>query len=62
MRNKRFDCVEMKREGSRRVYEAIKGMSIEQEVVFWREQTAEFRREMQERKKAKAAKRVATGC
>ena len=32
MKSKTFDCVRMKREGSRRVYELVKGMTMEQEV------------------------------
>ena len=59
--NKRdFDCVEMKRRGSRRVYEAIRGMTVKQEVAFWHQRTAEFRREIRERKGAKS-ERAATG-
>jgi hypothetical protein len=42
-RAKTFDCVEMKRRGSLRIYEATKGMTIEQEVAYWREQDREFR-------------------
>lgn len=60
MHKKSFDCVEMKRRGSRRVYEAIGGMTVEQEVAFWRQRTAEFRREIRERKGAKSEK-AATG-
>jgi len=56
MKKKRFDCVAMKREGSRRVYEAVQGMTVQQEVEFWKQQTAEFRREVQERKKHKTSK------
>ena len=57
MTKRRFDCVAMKRKGARRVYEATKGMTVEQEVEFWRERTAEFRREIQARKKTGPAKR-----
>ncbi len=45
MKKKRFDCVEMKRAGGKRVYEAVKGMSIQEEVEFWRRQTAQARKE-----------------
>jgi len=37
MAAKAFDCVEMKREGARRIYEQIKGMTREQELAYWRE-------------------------
>lgn len=36
---KKFDCVEMKREGARKVFEATKDMTVEQEVEYWRKRT-----------------------
>jgi hypothetical protein len=33
MAAKTFDCVQMKREGARRVYEQIQGMTREQELA-----------------------------
>ena len=44
-RTKTFDCVEMKRCGSQRIYEATKDMTFEQEVAYWREQSRQFREE-----------------
>jgi hypothetical protein len=44
-RIKTFDCVEMKRLGSQRIYEATKDMTLEQEVAYWREQSRQFREE-----------------
>jgi len=43
MRTKTFDCVEMKREGARRIYEMTKDMTLEQELAFWRRKTAQLR-------------------
>jgi len=43
MRTKKFDCVEMKRKGARKVYEATKGMTIDEEVEYWRTRTKEAR-------------------
>lgn len=40
MKTKTFDCVEMKRRGSRRIYERIKNMTREEELAYWRERTA----------------------
>jgi hypothetical protein len=40
-RKKDFDCVEMKRKGARKVHEAIKGMTVEEEVAYWRVRTEE---------------------
>ncbi|MGB2824837.1 MAG: hypothetical protein WBF17_27945 [Phycisphaerae bacterium] len=39
MKTKAFDCVEMKRGGSRRVYDQIKGMTREEELAFWQKRT-----------------------
>ena len=44
MKTKDFDCVEMKRKGAQKVYEATKGMTVEEEVEYWRRRTAEARR------------------
>jgi hypothetical protein len=41
---KNFDCVEMKRTGAMRVYEATKDMSPEEEMAYWRDQDEEMRR------------------
>lgn len=46
MKKKRFDCVEMKRAGAQRVYEAVKDLSRSEELAFWREQTAKARAEI----------------
>ena len=45
MKTKTFDCVEMKRRGSQRIYETTKNMTFEQEVAYWREQSRQFREE-----------------
>ena len=44
-KTKTFDCVEMKRRGSQQIYEAIKDMTVEQKVAYWREQSRHFREE-----------------
>lgn len=59
MKKKQFDCVEMKRAGGKRVYEAVKGMSIQEEVEFWRKQTAQARKEA-EAGKARSSSRTRT--
>ena len=45
---KEFDAVEMKRKGSKLIYEQIRGMTPEQELEFWK-----LRQEEWSRKKAK---------
>jgi hypothetical protein len=47
MKTKTFDCVEMKRRGSQRIYETIKDMTFEQKVAYWREQSRQFREEQE---------------
>ncbi len=50
MTSKTFDCGEMKRQGSKRVYDAIKGMSREEEIAYWRKRTEEMRREVADKR------------
>jgi len=45
MKDKIFDCVEMKRRASQRIYETIKDMTAEQEIAYWRERSRRFREE-----------------
>jgi hypothetical protein len=40
---KTFDCVEMKRKGSRKVYEALKNMSRDEQVAYWRGRNEDLR-------------------
>jgi hypothetical protein len=40
MKDKTFDCVEMKRRGAKLVYEEVKGMTTEQELEYWKTVTA----------------------
>jgi hypothetical protein len=47
MKTKTFDCVEMKRRGSQRIYETTKNMTFEQEVAYWRERSRLFREEQE---------------
>ncbi len=52
MKKKKFDCVAMKRKGARQVYDAVKGMTVDQEVAFWRAKTRELRQEAKFAKKS----------
>jgi hypothetical protein len=47
MKTKTFDCVEMKRRGAQRIHEAIKDMTFEQKVAYWRNRSRQFREEQQ---------------
>ena len=44
MTKKNFDCVEMKREGARRLRERLAGLTRQQQLDFWRERTDALRR------------------
>lgn len=35
MKTKTFDCVEMKREASERIYQQLKGKSVKEQIEFW---------------------------
>ena len=41
MKTKTFDCVAMMHEGALRIYEETKGMTMEEELAFWRERRKE---------------------
>lgn len=47
MKNKRFDCVEMKHKGAERVNQAIAGFSKEQQLAYWRRGSETLRQELQ---------------
>jgi hypothetical protein len=54
-RTKEFDCVEMMHTGAERVREMTKGMTLDQEVEFWRAETArlrEWQRQLREGRQA----------
>jgi hypothetical protein len=51
MKTKAFDCVEMKRRGAEIVRQRLAGMTLEQEIEYWRQRSEEFRKE-QERLRA----------
>ena len=53
MKTKKFDCVEMKRQGAEFLREKLAGMTIEQEIEYWRQRSEEFQRD-QERLRAQA--------
>jgi hypothetical protein len=55
MKIKKFDCVEMKRQGALRVHEQLKDMTIEQQIEYWRQRSEQFQRD-QERLRAQAKK------
>ena len=47
MKNKSFDCVEMKNKGAETIYLKIASLSIEQQLEYWRKGSASLRKQMQ---------------
>ena len=45
MKTKTFDCLEMKREGAKRIHEATKSMTLEQKVAYSEARSQQFREE-----------------
>ena len=43
MKNKDFDCVEMKRKGAELVYKQISTLSIEEQIEYWRQGNSDLR-------------------
>jgi hypothetical protein len=53
MKTKTFDCVEMKRQAALRIHERLKDLTVEQQIEYWRQRSAEFQRD-HERLRAQA--------
>ena len=47
MKNKSFDCVEMKRKGAEAVFQKVASLSKEQQLDYWRKGSALLREQMQ---------------
>ena len=57
MKNKPFDCVEMMHKGGQKILEEIEGMTPDQEMEYWQQQTQalrELQRQMRERQETEA--------
>lgn len=44
MKTKRFDCVEMKRRGAELVRKRLAGMTLQEEIEYWRKRSEQFQR------------------
>jgi hypothetical protein len=42
---KTFDCIELKRQAARRIFEETGQLSIEEKITYWRRRSEEFLRE-----------------
>ena len=47
MKNKSFDCVEMKLKGAEAVYQKVATLSFEQQLEYWRKGSDSLRQQMQ---------------
>ncbi len=45
---KTFDCIEMKREAQKKIRAAVRGMTPEEEIAFFREGAEEFEDEIKQ--------------
>jgi hypothetical protein len=52
MKRKKFDCVELQHRGGALVRERLAGMTIEEEVAYWRERTRALRQRQAASRKA----------
>ena len=60
-KNKTFDCVKMKRKGSRRVYEQTRGMTTDEELAFWKERTSRLVKRIKSARRKRTVKVVPGG-
>ena len=43
-KTKKFDCVQMQHRGGQRVMKRLEGMTLEEEVAYWKRGTEELRK------------------
>ena len=55
MKNKKFDCVEMMHRGAEHVRKQVHGMTLEEEVAYWRKRTNDLRKLKREMTKLRKA-------
>jgi hypothetical protein len=62
MKDKTFDCVEMMHRGQEELQKRLQGMSDEEQLAFWRRQSEEFKKSVEEaRRKRQADEESAAG-
>ncbi len=44
---KKFDCVEMKQRGAERLQQRLSGMTLEQEIEYWRQRSDQFQQDQE---------------
>lgn len=54
-REERFDCVEMKRKAQEQIQTEIQGMSVEEELAYWKKYEDRLRERIEAAKRAKVA-------
>ncbi len=59
MKMKTFDCVEMMHKGQERIQKELEGMTVQEQLEYWRKITEEMRKsQAQARRKGKDLSRV----
>ena len=53
---KKFDCIQIKREAQKKIREAVKGMTPEEEIAFFRQGAEDFARQVQQAAKFASSK------
>ena len=54
-KTKTFDCVEMMHRGALRIYEETKGMSVEEELAYWRQRHTQALEELKQARRVQSA-------
>jgi len=50
MKTKTFDCVAMKRRGAAQIYEQTRGMTLREQLAFWRKRSATLKQRQRRQK------------
>jgi len=48
MKIKEFDCVEMKHQAGRKIYEDLMGKTVEEQIEYWKKVSEKFKRRREE--------------
>jgi hypothetical protein len=59
MKKKKFDCVEMMHRAGRQIDRELRGLTVEQQIAYWRKKSEEFARIHAARVKAAKSKHAA---
>lgn len=60
-KRKTFDCVEMKRRGAERLRMVTRGMTLDEELSFWKQGTDELRAQQDEMRRSRQMVQTISG-